>query len=154
MTVTASDQARDWWSELLAPGGRIPPVGLLLARHPDAAEMTDHLLADLTVEQLIRIANVEHNRCRLSVIPDHLCEETRAQLAWDLLHSGVRNLEMRPDSAWTETAELLSAAPDSQDRVAQLRGAPIHRLITVCERLVNRPYRRVAAARRTRASQR
>lgn len=143
MPVTAPDLTRDWWPELLTPGGSIPPIALLLARHPDAAEMTEHLLEDLTVDKLAAIASVMQSRCRLMAIPDHLCEETRAQMAWDLLHSGLRRPVRPPDPAWTDTAELLAlaAARASQDPIAELRHAPIHRLIAVCDRIVLGPYR-------------
>jgi hypothetical protein len=46
----------DVWSEILT-GGRVPPVGELLASHPSADAYTRQLLSDLTVQRLIAIAD-------------------------------------------------------------------------------------------------
>lgn len=148
------DTVVDWWREILAPSAPVPPVARLLGRHPGAEALTDDLLEGLTVAKLVRIANVAHNRCRLSYIPDDLREEVRAQIAWDLMGTGMRQMAMRDNTAWTDTVALLSqdvnGAASADDAILQLRSASIHRLLAACERLINRPYRAARTARHVR----
>jgi len=147
--VTGPDAIRDavdrgalteQWRAILVPGP-IPQTGRTLAAHPDASALTRRLVANLTLKRLIFLANVEHNRCRPSQLAE-LSPHDRArdpQLAWKLLDHGMANMQMRADTAWMRTIDLLRPGADAG--LAAARAMPIGPLIGLCERIIAGPYR-------------
>jgi hypothetical protein len=93
------------WRAILVPG-RIPKTGRNPAARPDAAALTQRLVANLTLKRLILLANVEHNKCRPSQLAG-LSPYDRPrdpELAWKLLDHGMANLRMRENTAWMRTS--------------------------------------------------
>lgn len=130
------------WRAILVPGP-IPQTGRNLAAHPDAAALTQRLVANLTLKRLILLANVEHNKCRPSQLAD-LSPHDRsrdAELAWKLLDHGMAHMQMRENTAWMRTIDLLR--PGAEAGLAAARAMPIGPLIGLCERIINGPYREV-----------
>ena len=130
----------DRWRAILVPGP-IPQTGRNLAAHPDAAALTQRLVANLTLKRLILLANVEHNKCRPSQLAE-LSPHDRSrdpELAWKLLDHGMANMQMRENTAWMRTIDLLRPGADAG--LAAARAMPIGPLIGLCERIIAGPYR-------------
>ena len=128
------------WRAILVPGP-IPQTGRNLAAHPDAAALTQRLVANLTLKRLILLANVEHNKCRPSQLAE-LSPYDRSrdpELAWRLLDHGMANMQMRENTAWMRTIDLLRPGADAG--LAAARAMPIGPLIGLCERIIAGPYR-------------
>ncbi|HLH64710.1 MAG TPA: uracil-DNA glycosylase family protein [Solirubrobacteraceae bacterium] len=128
------------WRALLAPLP-IPQTGRTLAAHPDATALTQRLVKNLTLERLILLANVEHNRCRPSQLAE-LSPYDRSrdpELAWKLLEHGMATMQMRQNTAWMRTIDLLRPGADAGLAIA--RKMPIGPLIGLCERIISGPYR-------------
>ena len=127
-----------WWRVILQVD-HAPPVGVLLASHPDAPALTGRLLAGLTVERLVAIADALHNKCRVTDLQAAAPGNRPRQvaLAWENLTAGAAKVHVRP-SGWTGTAKLLSHGQvDGLTGVALL---DIGTLAGVCARIVRGPY--------------
>jgi hypothetical protein len=137
--------ATEVWRTILQVD-HVPPVGVLLARHPSAPALTRRLLARLTVERLIAIADTLHNKCRVSGIraaaPGD--PQRQAELAWTALLVGAGKTHERP-SSWTGTAKLL--ATGRVDGLAAVSALDIGRLAGVGGRIVRGPYREACQRR-------
>jgi hypothetical protein len=128
------------WRAILVPGP-IPQTGRTLAAHPDALALTQRLVTNLTLKRLILLANVEHNKCRPSQLAE-LSPHDRSrdpELAWKLLDRGMANMQMRENTAWMRTIDLLRPGADAG--LAAARAMPIGPLIGLCERIIAGPYR-------------
>ena len=128
------------WRAILAPGST-PQTGRILAAHPDAGALTERLVANLTLKRLILLANVEHNKCRPSQLAE-LSPNDRTHdphLAWKLLDHGMANMQMRENTAWMRTIDLLR--PGADTGLAAARALPTGPLIGLCERIIAGPYR-------------
>ena len=135
-----SGALRQRWRAILVPGP-IPQTGRTLAAHRDAAALTQRLVTNLTLTRLILLANVEHNKCRPSQLAD-LSPHDRSrdpELAWKLLDHGMANMQMRENTAWMRTIDLLR--PGAEAGLAAARVMPIGPLIGLCERIITGPYR-------------
>jgi uracil-DNA glycosylase len=135
-----SGALRERWRAILVPGP-IPQTGRTLAAHPDAAALTQRLVTNLTLTRLILLTNVEHNKCRPSQLAD-LSPHDRSrdpELAWKLLDHGMANMQMRENTAWMRTIDLLR--PGAEAGLAAARAMPIGPLIGLCERIITGPYR-------------
>jgi hypothetical protein len=132
------------WGEVLA-GGHVPPVGALLATHPQAACLRERLLDGLTVERLVAIADALHNRCRPSAMSAAAPGQPmrQAHLAWDALMLGACRTDRRP-SGWTGTIRLL--VPGSDEGLREVAALGIGEVARVCARIVAGPYRRACEA--------
>jgi len=135
----------DRWSSVLAPNRWPSWLGKLLAEHPLAAEKTHQALHNLTVERLVLLANVQHNRCRRDSLRDveRVSRERASEQAWDQLLGGLSDMNMRENTAWTGTMKLLQ--PGAEPALERIRQMEITELIGVCQRLIQNPY---AEARR------
>ena len=129
----------DWWRRVLAARST-PPRGTLLASHPQSADLTRRLLANLTVARLVRIANVQHNYCGpkdlKALSPNDRSRD--ADLAWRQL---LKYSQIPQDGAngWTGAIKLLT--PGSNASLARVREMKIGPLIAVCAQIVDGPYR-------------
>lgn len=134
----------DAWRAILRVD-HAPPVGKLLARHPDAIAFTQRLLSGLTVERLIAIADALHNKCRISELgaaaPGD--PQRQAELAWAALFLGARKTYGRP-SGWTGCAKLLAVG--HVEGLAAVAALDIGAVAGVCARIVSGPYRRANAS--------
>jgi hypothetical protein len=139
-----------WWPRVLCAGGGGPPLGVLLATHPDANRLTRELLADLTVKKLLLVANVQYNKCRVASIPSSLSEERRAEIAWSRLKTGVATTRMHPGTAWTDAETLLT--DDAERALERIQGLSIQHVIAICNRIIGGPYRHAAARRKRHSS--
>jgi len=95
--------------------GPIPQTGRTLDAHRDAVALTQRLVANMTLRRLILLANVEHNKCRPSQLAE-LSPNDRSrdpQLAWKLLDHGMANMQMRENTAWMRTIDLLRPGADA-----------------------------------------
>jgi uracil-DNA glycosylase len=130
------------WRAILVPGP-IPQTGRTLAQHPDAAALTQRLVANLTLKRLILLANVEQNKCRPSQLAERSPNDRSRdpQLAWELLDHGMANMQMRENTAWMRTIALLRLGADAG--LAAARAMSIGPLIGLCERIIAGPYREV-----------
>jgi hypothetical protein len=129
----------DEWAAILAVD-HAPPIGALLARHPDAETLTLRLLTGLTVERLVAIADALHNQARLSRLREAAPGDTtrQAELAWGALVRGVGKTH-RP-SGWTGAAKLL--VPGQDAGLTAVASLDIGRVAGVGARIVAGPYRR------------
>jgi hypothetical protein len=135
----AAPQDGDWWPVVMDVD-HAPPIGTLLAGHPDAASLTDQLLADLTVGRLMAITDALHNPCRLSRVRASAPGDQARQssLCWERLLVGADQIN-EPPSGWTKAAELLEIGSTAGlPRVSELE---IDMLAGVCARIVRYPYR-------------
>jgi hypothetical protein len=108
MDAVDSGGLTDRWRAILVPGP-IPQTGRSLAAHPDATALTQRLVTNLRLKRLILLANVEHNKCRPSQLAE-LSPHDRSrdpELAWMLLDHGMANMQMRENTAWMRTIDLL-----------------------------------------------
>jgi hypothetical protein len=135
----ASPGAYDWWSVILQPGDA-PRVGRLLEDHPNAQAYTRRLLAGLTVERLVAIADALHNDCRPSRMAAAAPGDPRRQadLAWDKLLVGV-NKTHRGSTGWTRLPALLD--PGKDEGLAAVALLDTGSVARVCARLVHHPYK-------------
>jgi hypothetical protein len=88
--VVHSGALTERWRAILVPG-RIAETGRNPAARPDAAALTQRLVANLTLKRLILLANVEPNKCRPSRLAE-LSPHDRSrdpELAWKLLDHGM-----------------------------------------------------------------
>ena len=137
----------DWWRRVLTSRAT-PPRGALLASHPQSADFTRRLLANLTVARLVRIANVQRNYCGpkdLMALSPH--DRSRdAELAWRQLLK-YSQIPQGGANGWTGAIKLLT--PGSEVALARVREMRIGPLIALCAEIVEGPYR-AANARRIR----
>lgn len=121
------------WRAILVPGP-VPQTGRTLAAHPDAAALTQRLVTNLTLKRLIFLANVEHNNCRPSQLAD-LSPHDRSrdpELGWKLMDHGMANMQMRENTAWIRTIDLLRPGADAG--LATARAMPIGLAARACDR--------------------
>lgn len=128
------------WPAVLAAGGTTPWLGQLLAEHPQADAKTRVVLQGLSVERLVRLANVQHNRCRRDSLRDveRISRQRASDQAWTQLLTGLSDMQMRDGTAWTGTIKLLM--PGSETALEQIGRMDITQLIGVCQRLIQVPY--------------
>jgi hypothetical protein len=129
----------DWWRRVLTTRA-VPPRGALLASHPQSADFTRRLLANLTVARLVRIANVQHNYCGpkdLRVLSPHY-RSRDAELAWRQLLK-YSQIPQGGANGWTGAIKLLT--PGSEAALPRARELKIGPLIALCAEIVEGPYR-------------
>lgn len=134
----------DWWRRVLTSRAT-PPRGVLLASHPQNADFTRRLVANLTVARLVRIANVQHNYCGpkdLQALSPH-DRSHDAELAWRQLLK-YSQIPQGGANGWTGAIKLLT--PESEAAISRVREMKIGPLIALCAQIVEGPYR-VANAR-------
>lgn len=136
----AAPVGEDVWNEILQVRS-VPEVGALLASHPDAEARTRRLLADLTVERLIAIADALWNKCRPADMRAEAPDDPRrqAELAWQYLFIGANKTHLGR-TGWTGAAVLLD--PGKAKGLAAVARLDIGALAAVCWRLVRGPYTR------------
>jgi hypothetical protein len=136
----ASAESNGRWSALFATDRTAPWLGQLLAEHPQAADNARRVLNGMSVERLVLLANVQHNRCRRSALADALqvSREHTSERAWNLLLTGLCDMQMRDGTAWTGTIKLLS--PGSEAALQRINRMGIADIIGVCQRLIQIPY--------------
>lgn len=141
--AVSAPEADNWWTAILRRDAP-PPVGMLLASHPNAAALTRDLVAGLTVVRLIAIADTLHNKCRPNEMRRAAPGDAlhQADLAWDNLLFGVDRTYTRP-SGWTRTAELLEVG--HAEGLATVARLDIGQVARVCAKLVSGPYREACA---------
>jgi hypothetical protein len=131
------------WRAILVPG-RIPKTGRNPAARPDAAALTQRLVANLTLKRLILLANVEHNKCRPSQLAG-LSPHDRPrdpELAWKA--PGPRDGEHADAREHRVDAHLDVLRPGADAGLTAARAMPIGPLIGLCERIIAGPYPRCA----------
>jgi hypothetical protein len=119
----------------------VSSTGRLLASHPSAETYTRALLADLTVEGLVAIADALWNKCR----PVDMAAEApgdplrQAELAWRYLFDGATKIHTG-QTGWMGAAALLE--PGKAAGLAAVSRLDIATLTAVSSRLVRGPYGR------------
>ena len=141
--ATASVSTDSWRAILRVD--HAPPIGELLACHPEAIALTRRLLTSLTVERLIAIADALHNKCRVSDLKATAPGDPQRQseLAWAALLHGAEKTHERP-SGWTGCAKLLNVG--HLNGVAAVAKLEIGSVAGVCSRIVSGPYRQANAS--------
>lgn len=142
---TASTSTSDPWRTILGVD-ETPPVGRLLARHPDARTLTEHILLNLTVERLVMMADTLHNKCRPRELEAAAPNDPirQAELSWRALRTGMTRIHSRP-SGWTGAARLLALAAGCEEGLTAVARLDISALASVCARLVATTYREANA---------
>jgi hypothetical protein len=136
--ATGPSSGENWWPRLLVPRPT-PPRGRLLESHPQSQDFTRRLLANLTVERLVRIANVQHNYCGPKDLR-RLSPTDRSRDA-ELARRELRkhsNIPQGGANGWTGAIKLLT--PSSDAGLARVREMRIGPFIGLCTRLVDGPY--------------
>jgi len=133
---TTADKAT--WEWVLAAS--VPPVGRLLASHPQAESRTTRLVETLDLERLIVLGDVLFNKCRMAYLDGAASSSDyrKADVAWEWLEAGMAKRHTRP-SGWTGAAKLLRDG--AEEALAEVRALDIGRLAGVALRVVDGPYR-------------
>lgn len=134
----SGDLVGKYWGNVLRDRA-VPPRGQLLASHSRAGEWTEQLLGNLTVERLVRLANIQHNYCGPKDLRP-LAPGDRsgdAELAWQALRREMQRPRTRP-SGWTGAVKLLT--PGAEPALAYVKTLQTGPLISVCACIVEGPY--------------
>ena len=139
----------DVWSEILDVRS-IPAVGRLLASSPNAAGNTRRLLAGLSVQRLVAIADALWNKCRPADMKAQAPDDplAQAELAWHYLFIHANKIH-EGSTGWTGAAVLLGR--DGAAGLDAVRNLDIATIAGVCSRLVRGPYTRTVPHPRSHA---
>lgn len=131
--------ARVYWRAVLA-GGRKNPRLDILAAVSDAPERVLRLQAELTVDQLVGMANALFNACDPKDLREAAPENLHAQslLAWNHLVDAKH--DPRLGGRWAQAADALR--PGATHGLQQLRSLSLEPFLTAVFRVVSQVYRR------------
>lgn len=130
-----SMSSRALWNQALQPAKALAAAELL-ARHPDAAQLTAQLLDDVSAARVVAIANAMFNPCR----PSNLRQsgrETPAH-AWKILLERRAAPFHRPGTKWARLVGALQPIPE--DVRKRITAMDIEELGVLSAALIRGPY--------------
>jgi hypothetical protein len=134
--------ASSLWTMALRPAKPLP-ASLLMAEHPNAAEMTRLILDDgLTSARIVAITNAMYNPCRPANLKKKGLPVT-AEQAWKILVARLGHPHSNQRSKWRPLVQALEPLPDSVR--ARIQRMSITDIGSLAAAIITGPYALMAA---------